>query len=648
MTMAYRYNNAAVVVEADAVYDAAGLASMESSLLPSSLLGLLGPPAPNPASRHSPPQTAINSNKPREFPEGLVSSGGQQATGGYPPPAARGASQRPQAVALSVRQMAKQQHTSGGGEVSEPASGGSSVGTGQIGRSRVGCAAAVGVEEKEGQQSATLQRLAQQRHVPSKGPLLSSSSSFSCLSDAGSSSSRSGSAGSSRSTSVAPDVLGSQIVDACHGVVRGMLGAVLMEAMTLQPQDALHLLDRMNSHRGWTKFRRLATALIAAAMRLNTGVVPPPPPPPRRSGASTPSTPAEGFSRYAAAAAAAAAVVGGVPLAPPPPPPPPRPRPHHPSRMYDTAATISPFPRPPPPPPPRSRTSTPAGSSTTPPVHFTPGVSAPARPFGGLDDLGATPPSDSSGPGGSGVAEPSSSLLLLLNVLRQQNDPRILINTLAQDPQLLTSLLMSASGGAGGVGGAMSGSETFGLPGPQLPQQSAGGTSSSSSGLHTPPSLPAHSDGNGDAPLMFDGLLSAQQAHRDGGGGPFDRHVSHPHSAGGLGLQQDLTDLTAAAGAAAAAAAGHGGGGEVAFEDLGPAVLQKICSVLATCGPYIRIEHVDSNVRRHLLQLQLQFGEQGAVSALHAVEVSVGREVRHAGEEEVGEEEVGGRALMLP
>ncbi|GLC46851.1 hypothetical protein PLESTM_001933700 [Pleodorina starrii] len=68
--------------------------------------------------------------------------------------------------------MAQQQHTGGGGEVSEPAGGGSRVGPGQIGRSQVVYAAAAGLEDEEGQQTAAVQRLVQQLHVRyrRKGP----------------------------------------------------------------------------------------------------------------------------------------------------------------------------------------------------------------------------------------------------------------------------------------------------------------------------------------------------------------------------------------------------------------------------------------------------------------------------------------------
>ncbi|GLC39146.1 hypothetical protein PLESTM_000856300 [Pleodorina starrii] len=63
---------------------------------------------------------------------------------------------------------------------------------------------------------------------------------------------------------------------------------------------------------------------------------------------------------------------------------------------------------------------------------------------------------------------------------------------------------------------------------------------------------------------------------------------------------------------------------EMAFADLGHAVWQKIRSVLHTCRPHITAEHFDDGVMQRLLQLQDQFGEASAVSALHSIETATG------------------------
>ncbi|GLC39149.1 hypothetical protein PLESTB_001298700 [Pleodorina starrii] len=63
---------------------------------------------------------------------------------------------------------------------------------------------------------------------------------------------------------------------------------------------------------------------------------------------------------------------------------------------------------------------------------------------------------------------------------------------------------------------------------------------------------------------------------------------------------------------------------EMAFENLSDAVRQKIQSVLHTCSPYIKDEHFDDGVLYMLLQLQDEFGEASAVSALHCIETATG------------------------
>ncbi|GLC39148.1 hypothetical protein PLESTF_001830000 [Pleodorina starrii] len=69
------------------------------------------------------------------------------------------------------------------------------------------------------------------------------------------------------------------------------------------------------------------------------------------------------------------------------------------------------------------------------------------------------------------------------------------------------------------------------------------------------------------------------------------------------------------------------GGQEVetaALEDLSPAVRQKMQSVLDKCRPHITAEHFDAGVLQRLLQLQDQFGEASAVSALDTIETAAG------------------------
>lgn len=56
------------------------------------------------------------------------------------------------------------------------------------------------------------------------------------------------------------------------------------------------------------------------------------------------------------------------------------------------------------------------------------------------------------------------------------------------------------------------------------------------------------------------------------------------------------------------------------FEELCPAVRDKIVLVCDKCQPFVKIEHFDSGVRHWLVQIQALFGEEHAVAALSILE----------------------------
>ncbi|KXZ52609.1 hypothetical protein GPECTOR_9g654 [Gonium pectorale] len=441
--------------------------------------------------------------------------------------------------------------------------------------------------------------------------------------------------------------LGGRLADTCRATVRDMLREVLLD--TLKIPDAVDVLFRVDNHPGWQDVRASASAIVAASLAGNPAAAaagggagggamgistPQQLPPLHRGSTSLPATPAKSSPVVSHGAAAGGALP--LPMLQPPPPPP--------RSIFAESASAG---------------GSEVAGGGAPPQHvsglapLTPARSAPPGAVPGPGSNASASGATASVAAAAAATDPRDNALLV-SLLQQHPN---LADCLQQNPHLLTSILAMSStpGGSGAAGG---GPESFaaaiGGGGPPSLAASPGAAayddsgsfallpppmnSPAGSGMRSPPSLASPAHGGGSLNIWGSPLPALSSPL--GGGGPFGS--PQPHGSGsGVASGLEAFHALMGGGGAAGAGAGAGAAGGVllqgvdptaagysckTFEELSPAVRDKIQSVLDTCGPHIRAEHFDAGVRHWLLQLQALFGELCAVSALHAIETAANLE----------------------